>query len=119
MQAFSQVPTAGNTPLEKAWPIHGKHNNNQVLDDKDMVGSHRNDKVTLHNAHPHTSHSVGYHDSPMGSSYENHGIEAVHIMHGRRDKPAEHHPPKGLWEPDALDHRQGMQTVFGGTEGRP
>lgn len=105
---FSQIPTGvevGNIGgRDTVWPIHSKQHSPPGLEDEGMVGHHRADKVTLHNAHPHQSHSVGYEDSTMGTTYENHGFEAVHIMHGKRDKGPEHHPPKGLWEPNAVDH---------------
>lgn len=100
---FSQEPSAANIPLDRSWPIHTKQHIPNTLSDEGMTGSHRADRVTLRNAHPHQSHSVGYHDSPMGQEHTNHGIEAVHIMHGKRDKGAEHHPPKGLYDPDAVN----------------
>jgi hypothetical protein len=82
------------------------------MGDEGMVGHHRADKVSLLNAHPHQAHSVGYEDAPGAAHYENHGIAAVHIKHGRRDKGAEHHPPLGLFDPDAEDHTPSMQRVF-------
>jgi hypothetical protein len=82
------------------------------MGDENMTGQHRADKVILHNAHPHQEHSIGYHDAAAGAKYENHGFESVHINHGRRDKGPEHHPPLGLYEPDALDSLKGKQTVF-------
>jgi hypothetical protein len=65
------------------------------LGDEDMLGHHTNDHVTLHNAHPHTEHSVGY-DGDV--SYTNHGFDAIHMRHGARDKNPEHHPEKGLYD---------------------
>ena len=47
----------------------------------------------LVNGHPHQEHSAGY-DADDGYSYDNHGFEAVHIVHGSRDKGGEHHPPQ-------------------------
>lgn len=113
---YSQKPT-GVTHAAAQWeadgaPAHAM-NRTEGLDmgDEGMVGHHTADEITLHNAHPHQAHSVGYEDSTMGTSYENHGFEAVHIKHGRRHKGAEHHPPKGLFEPTALDTTK--QKVFG------
>jgi hypothetical protein len=98
-----------DTPAAAAWeasgvPEHTKPSKHGLdMGDEGMVGSHMADEVMLHNAHPHQAHSVGYTDD-SGASYENHGFDAVHIRHGRRDKGAEHHPPQGLWDPHAVDH---------------
>jgi hypothetical protein len=112
----TQVPA--KSPAAMAWEANGvpEHTTNasQGMDmgDEGMVGSHTADRVMLQNAHPHQSHSTGYEDSTMGTTYENHGFESVHIKHGRRDKGAEHHPPKGLWEPTAVDHSTSTKGVF-------
>src|SRR5882757_8306427 len=75
-------------PHNKAPVAYGKD-----LGDEGMLGHHTNDHVTLHNAHPHVSHSIGYEGD---SKYKNHGIDAIHVRHGSRDKNPEHHPPSGL-----------------------
>jgi hypothetical protein len=86
----------------------------QSTDDEGHVGQHQNDVVMLHNAHPHQSHSVGYHtESPRHTRHENHMFESVHITHHKRDKAPEHHPPKGLMVHGAVDHARDTETVFG------
>jgi hypothetical protein len=78
-------------------PAHSKPATHGLdMGDEGMTGHDGSDAVMLQNAHPHQAHSIGYEDSTMGTTYENHGFEAVHIKHGRRDKGAEHHPPLGL-----------------------
>lgn len=57
--------------------------------DEGMIGAHGNDRLPLHNAHPHMEHSVGYDGD---SNYTNHGISAIHVRHGKRDKGPEHLP---------------------------
>lgn len=112
----TQSPT--ETPAAAAWEANGvpEHTSQAKygmdMGDEDMVGAHTADKVTLRNAHPHQAHSIGYDDSDLGTNYENHGFDAVHIKHGRREKGAEHHPPLGLWEPTAIDHTPSMKGVF-------
>jgi hypothetical protein len=71
------------------------------LDDDGHSGGHTNDFVVLKNAHPHIEHSNGY--DADHSQHENHGIMGFHVAHSPRDKQAEHHPPAGLWEPNAAD----------------
>ena len=94
-------------------PAHDKPATHGLdMGDEGMVGHHQADEVMLANAHPHQAHSVGYEDSERAASYTNHGIAAFHIKHGRRNKAPEHHPPLGLYEPDAVDHTKKMQTVF-------
>jgi hypothetical protein len=94
------------TPAAANWEANGVPEHTSIakhgldMGDEGMIGSHSNDKVMLTNSHPHQAHSVGYDDSSMGTNYTNHGIDAVHIKHGRRDKGAEHHPPLGLWSPN-------------------
>ena len=94
------------TPAAARWEANGVPEHTSIakhgldMGDEGMIGSHTNDKVMLTNSHPHQAHSVGYDDSSMGTNYTNHGIDAVHIKHGRRDKGAEHHPPLGLWSPN-------------------
>lgn len=61
--------------------------------DEGMLGAHSHDRLTMHNAHPHMEHSVGYDGD---SNYTNHGIDAIHIRHGKRDKGSEHHPPQEM-----------------------
>jgi hypothetical protein len=98
------------TPAAAAWEANGVPEHTKPathgmdMGDEGMVGSHQSDEVMLKNAHPHQAHSVGYDDSDMGVNYKNHGIDAVHIKHGRRSKGAEHHPPSGLFDPTAVDH---------------
>jgi hypothetical protein len=97
-------------PAAAKWDVDGApaHTapSKQGLDmgDEGMVGHHQADAIMIMNAHPHQAHSVGYDDASAGTQYQNHGFDAVHIKHGRRDKGPEHHPPQGLWEPDAIDH---------------
>ena len=129
-QPFSERPTevdaihAWTPPMESAGDhsqAHGKaitewENHmqaNSVSDDHEMMGSHTNDRVMLHNAHPHTQHSVGYHvESPRHEHGQNHGFESMHIVHHKRDKNPEHHPPLGLYDPGAVDHKKFSQSVF-------
>jgi len=84
-------------------------------DDEGHVGQHQNDVVALRNAHPHQSHTVNYVDDggPRKDSYMTHGFQAVHITHHKRDKGAEHHPPKGLMVHGAVDHERDTQTIYG------
>lgn len=98
---------AGGTPQHTEPAAYGLD-----MGDEGMVGHHQADEVTLRNAHPHQSHSVGYEDSTLGTVYENHGFAAVHFKHGNRGKGAEHHPPAGLFEPNAVDHTKKTQKVF-------
>jgi hypothetical protein len=106
------------TPAAAAWEANGVPEHTSIvthgldMGDEGMVGSHTADKVSLRNAHPHQAHSTGYDDSSLGVNYTNHGISAVNIKHGRRDKGAEHHPPSGLWDPTAVDHTPSMRGVF-------
>jgi hypothetical protein len=81
------------------------------LGDDGMVGQHRNDRIMLRNSHPHQSHSVGY--EAQHETHENHGLEGFSVVHGRRDKGPEHHPPKGLVEHKARQNRADMQSVMG------
>lgn len=126
-QPFSQTPTGVPEAVHSsslrqgdghafARDIHedaAGRGKDHVADDDGMMGSHTNDKVMLGNAHPHTQHSVGYHvESPRHQPYENHGIEATHVVHHKRDKNAEHHPPKGLYDPGVVDHEKFTQSVF-------
>lgn len=78
---------------------HNAQSNGQV-EDFGHNGVHAHDAVVVANAHPHQQHSVGYAhaDSPRHTSYEQHGLEAIHIVHHSRDKNAEHHGPSGLKE---------------------
>jgi len=107
LQTPSQSPTKHGGPDAvgiDAWPMaHVDRVATESLGDEGMVGQHRNDRVKMLNAHPHQEHSVGYHDS-HGTQYSTHGIDAVHFIHGKREKGAEHHPPKGLMEHNAIDH---------------
>ncbi len=82
---------ANGTPKHTAMAIHGLD-----MGDEGMTGHDPSDKIMLMNAHPHQAHSVGYEDSTLGTTYENHGFESVHIKHGNRQKGSEHHPPLGL-----------------------
>ena len=49
--------------------------------------------VAWGNAHPHQEHSVGYSGENI-YSYDNHGFMAQHVVHPKRDKNMEHHPPQ-------------------------
>jgi hypothetical protein len=116
-QNFGQEPTEFNHAVApSAFPEHSDHPDFQKdLGDDGLIGQHRNDKVTLHNAHPHQEHSKG-HDAHH-PTHLNHGFAGFHIAHGRRDKGSEHHPPKGLMEHNAVQHRGDMAKetgVFGG-----
>lgn len=113
---MTQKPTEHGGPLAvgiDAWPIHAETRQPpQTTGDDGMVGNHGHDRVTLHNAHPHQEHSKGYTSQDgIGTAYESHGFEGIHITHGKRDKAPEHHPPKGLMEHRAL--QSGKQQVFG------
>lgn len=94
--------TPKETPAVAAWESDGAPAHTapakygRDMGDEGMTGHDSSDKVTLRNAHPHQSHSVGYEDSTLGTVYENHGFESVHIKHGNRGKGPEHHPPLGL-----------------------
>jgi hypothetical protein len=129
-QPFTQKPTEADgihdcTPPMESMGNHSasKHaainewmnhmQSNHSADDEGMMGSFVNNKVTLHNAHPHTEHSVGYHvTSPRHEHGLNHGIQSMHIVHHKRDKNPEHHPPKGLYDQGAVDHGNFTQSVF-------
>jgi hypothetical protein len=52
-------------------------------------------EVEFTNGHPHQEHSAGY-DASSGYTYDNHGFESVHIVHGSRDKGGEHHPQQAF-----------------------
>jgi hypothetical protein len=115
-QAMTQAPTEHGGPGAvgiNAWPIQKQTRlTPQGTGDDGMVGAHSNDRVMLHNAHPHQEHSVGYTaEDGVGTSYETHGFAGVHITHGKRDKGPEHHPPKGLMEHGA--QQSSKQQVFG------
>jgi hypothetical protein len=80
--------------------------NPNALSDDGMTGQHTNDRVMLRNAHPHQAHSVGY-DNEHGSQ-TNHGIQGFSVIHPKRDKAPEHHPPKGLMDHTARKDRSDM-----------
>ena len=112
-QPFTQSPTAfGVYKHPTDFPLHSEHNHEHTdMGDDGMVGAHRNDRVLMHNSHPHQQHSKGHdaHHEP----HVNHGIQGFYIAHGKRDKGAEHHPPKGLMEHNANQNRHDMQSVLG------
>jgi hypothetical protein len=113
-QTPSQVPTQHGGPDSIGigeWPVArvARVATTGVGDDG-MVGHHSNDHVNVMNAHPHQEHSAGYHtDGEIGTHYATHGFIGVNIIHGKRDKAPEHHPPKGLAEHGAI---QAGQRVF-------
>lgn len=84
-------------------------------DDVGHLGAFGNNKVILANAHPHQAHSVGLTGEdghPNKVEYENHGIDAFHVSHHIRDKAPEHHPPGGLYDPEAKNMDTHTQEVF-------
>ena len=109
---MAQEPTydVTSTPAAAAWEAGGTPQHTRVrtqgidMGDEGMIGAHKAGRMTLANAHPYQSHSVGYEDSPAGTQYVNHGIDAVHIKHGRRDKNPESHPPLGLIDYEPTEH---------------
>lgn len=129
-QPFSEHPTESDhihdwtPPMESAGDHSNKKQNaitewtehmtaNPPADDAGMMGSHTTDRTILGNAHPHAQHSVGYHvESPRHEHGHNHGFESMHIVHHKRDKNSEHHPPKGLYNPGIVDHEKFTQSVF-------
>jgi hypothetical protein len=90
MKDFPGVPTGNNVGNSTDFPsaTPGKPPS-RWPDDHGHKGA-LNDRPSIGNTHPHQAHSVGYHDSPHGTAYENHGFDAVHIMHGARGKDGEH-----------------------------
>jgi hypothetical protein len=91
------------------------HTGIQDHDDAGMQGSLHNDHVIIHNTHPHAQHSTGFdteRGAPTHQHYENHQIQAVHIIHHKRDKLAEHHPPAGLMDMQTSDMTKDTPTVF-------
>ena len=95
-----------------------KHNH---VDDHGHKGSHTHDHVVLHNAHPHADpihpsiqqqdpDSKPNHQRWVGGHPRSNGFKQAsdmmisgvphgaytHVVHDRRDKGPEHHPPSGL-----------------------
>ena len=90
MKSWGQTPTGTNVGNSVDFPgvSEGKPPS-RWPEDHGLKGS-VNDRPLIGNGHPHQAHSVGYHDSPMGSSYDNHGFNAVPIVHGQRGDAGAH-----------------------------